>query len=157
MYQALFRPDLVREKLTGDLNGKVKEATAKLDLGKVLASGSAPAIRCATRPQTILPRIVFISSNEKARRVWERTFPREQTLNESAVAASSSGASQIAMTSYWPSVQYMFLDSNATLLGHLLEGLRPADRFFDLADALIRETSKHNKLSHRNLPNAPHR
>ncbi|MGB6196778.1 MAG: hypothetical protein WBF49_10600, partial [Methyloceanibacter sp.] len=88
VYQALFRPDLVREKLTGDLNGKVKEATAKLDLGKVLASGSAPAIRCATRPQTILPRIVFISSNEKARRVWERTFPREQTLNESAVAAS---------------------------------------------------------------------
>ena len=32
------------------------------------------------------------------------------------------------------------LDSNATLFGHLLEGLCPADRFFDVADALIRET-----------------
>src|SRR6478672_902498 len=47
------------------------------------------------------------------------------------------------------------LDSNATLLGHLLEGLRPANRFFDVADALIRETSKHNKFSHRNLLYGP--
>ena len=50
-----------------------------------------------TTSQTILLRIVFISSNEKARSVWERTLPREQTLKESAVAASSSGASQTAM------------------------------------------------------------
>ena len=57
----------------------------------------------ATTLQTILPRIFFTSSKEKARRVWERMLPREQTLNESAVAASSSGASQIAMTSYAPS------------------------------------------------------
>ena len=34
--------------------------------------------------QTILPRIIFISSNEKARSVWERTLPREETLKESA-------------------------------------------------------------------------
>jgi hypothetical protein len=58
-----------------------------------------------TVPQTILPRINFISSNEKARSVWERTLPREETLKESAVAASSSGPSQTAMTSYRPSVQ----------------------------------------------------
>ena len=51
-----------------------------------------------TTSQTILLRIVFISSNEKARSVWERTLPREQTLKESAVAALSSGASQTAMT-----------------------------------------------------------
>lgn len=50
-----------------------------------------------TTSQTILLRIVFISSNEKVRSVWERTLPREQTLKEIAVAALSSGASQTAM------------------------------------------------------------
>jgi WD40 repeat protein/uncharacterized caspase-like protein len=42
---ALKRPDLVREKLAGDPRGKVKEAAAKLDLDKVLASGGAPRVR----------------------------------------------------------------------------------------------------------------
>src|SRR5262245_2335044 len=58
-----------------------------------------------TSPQTILPRTLFISSNENARRVSDRTFPREPTLNASADALSSSGASQIATTSWLPSVQ----------------------------------------------------
>jgi WD40 repeat protein len=42
VYQALYRPDLVREKLAGDPKGLVREAAAKLDLGKVMASGAAP-------------------------------------------------------------------------------------------------------------------
>jgi WD40 repeat protein len=42
VYQALYRPDLVREKLAGDPKGLVREATAKLDLTKVMASGVAP-------------------------------------------------------------------------------------------------------------------
>jgi len=42
VYNALYRPDLVREKLAGDPNGKVKAAAAQLDLEKVMASGSAP-------------------------------------------------------------------------------------------------------------------
>jgi hypothetical protein len=44
-YQALYRPDLVQEKLAGDPSGKVREAAAKLDLGKLIASGRVPAIR----------------------------------------------------------------------------------------------------------------
>jgi WD40 repeat protein/uncharacterized caspase-like protein len=43
-YQALFRPDLVREKLAGDPNGLVKAAAAKLDLEKIVASGLAPRV-----------------------------------------------------------------------------------------------------------------
>ncbi len=43
-YQALHRPDLVREKLAGDPQGKVKEAAVKLDLSKAIASGAAPKI-----------------------------------------------------------------------------------------------------------------
>ena len=58
-----------------------------------------------TTSQTILLRIVFISSNEKVRSVWERTLPREQTLKEIAVAALSSGASQ----THELSVQYRSL------------------------------------------------
>jgi WD40 repeat protein/uncharacterized caspase-like protein len=44
VYNALYRPDLVREKLAGDPDGKVKAAAAKLDLEKVMASGSAPKV-----------------------------------------------------------------------------------------------------------------
>ena len=44
VFQSLFNPDLVREKLSLDLNGEVKLAAQQLDLGKVLDSGSAPDI-----------------------------------------------------------------------------------------------------------------
>jgi WD40 repeat protein/uncharacterized caspase-like protein len=45
VYQSLYRPDLVREKLAGDPRGLVREAAARLDLGKVIASGTAPDVR----------------------------------------------------------------------------------------------------------------
>jgi hypothetical protein len=41
-YQALYRPDLVREKLAGDPNGRVRDAAARLDLAKLVDSGRAP-------------------------------------------------------------------------------------------------------------------
>ena len=44
VYQSLYRPDLVQEKLAGDPDGKVKEAAANLDLDKVMASGAAPKV-----------------------------------------------------------------------------------------------------------------
>jgi uncharacterized caspase-like protein len=44
-YQALYRPDLVREKLAGDPRGLVRQAAASLDLERVLASGEAPDVR----------------------------------------------------------------------------------------------------------------
>jgi WD40 repeat protein/uncharacterized caspase-like protein len=44
VYNALYRPDLVREKLAGDPNGKVKAAAAQLNLDKVMASGAAPRV-----------------------------------------------------------------------------------------------------------------
>ena len=50
VYDALYRPDLVAEKLAGDPKGLVKEAAAKLDLAKVLQSGAAPKV-LITSPQ----------------------------------------------------------------------------------------------------------
>ena len=41
-YDRLYRPDLVREKMAGDPQGKVKDAATKLDLSKAIASGAAP-------------------------------------------------------------------------------------------------------------------
>jgi WD40 repeat protein len=43
-YDALHRPDLVREKLSGDTRGLVREAANKMDLTTVVASGPAPAV-----------------------------------------------------------------------------------------------------------------
>jgi WD40 repeat protein/uncharacterized caspase-like protein len=43
-YNQLYRPDLVREKLAGDPQGKVRDAAAKLDLTKAVASGRAPRV-----------------------------------------------------------------------------------------------------------------
>lgn len=45
---ALFRPDLVKAKLAGDLDGVVKAAAAKLDLNKVVESGNAPRVAIAS-------------------------------------------------------------------------------------------------------------
>ena len=47
-YQSLYRPDLVIEKLAGDPQGRVREAAAKLDLGKAIASGAAPRVAILT-------------------------------------------------------------------------------------------------------------
>ncbi|MCY4139266.1 MAG: WD40 repeat domain-containing protein, partial [Rhodobacteraceae bacterium] len=44
VFDALFRPDLVREALAGDPDGKVAAAAARLDLDKVLASGLPPQV-----------------------------------------------------------------------------------------------------------------
>lgn len=48
LYQTLYRPNLVREKLAGDPAGKVRKAARELDLEKVLASGAAPAVTFAS-------------------------------------------------------------------------------------------------------------
>jgi WD40 repeat protein/uncharacterized caspase-like protein len=44
MYQALFNPDLVRERLAGDPDEEVKKAATVLDLAKVVESGQAPRV-----------------------------------------------------------------------------------------------------------------
>jgi WD40 repeat protein/uncharacterized caspase-like protein len=44
-YQGLYRPDLVREKLAGDPDGKVRAAAARFDLDKLIDTGSAPDVR----------------------------------------------------------------------------------------------------------------
>lgn len=44
LFQSLYRPALVRQRLAGDPQGLVKAAAARLDLDKVIASGTAPAV-----------------------------------------------------------------------------------------------------------------
>lgn len=51
VYQALYRPDLVREKLAGDPDGLVAAAAGQLNLAVVLDSGPAPRIRFDGLPQ----------------------------------------------------------------------------------------------------------
>lgn len=47
VYQALYRPDLVRAKLAGDPQGEVAQAAARLDIGAILKTGPAPLARFA--------------------------------------------------------------------------------------------------------------
>jgi WD40 repeat protein len=51
-YQELYGPDLVREKLAGDPDGKVKAAAAKLDLAKLLDSGPVPKVAITSHKAT---------------------------------------------------------------------------------------------------------
>lgn len=44
VHQALFNPDLLRQKLAGDPDGEVSKAAAVVDLSKVLDSGSPPSV-----------------------------------------------------------------------------------------------------------------
>ena len=55
-YQSLYRPDLVREKLASDPNGKVKDATEKLDLAKLVESGQTPGSSHHLAPAAGQPR-----------------------------------------------------------------------------------------------------
>ena len=48
MFQALYAPDLVREKLAGDPDGEVKSATGALDLETVITSGAPPGVVLAS-------------------------------------------------------------------------------------------------------------
>ena len=55
-YQTLYRPDLVREKLAGDPDGKVRAAAAKLDLAKLIDSGRVPSVAITShKAQDISP------------------------------------------------------------------------------------------------------
>jgi hypothetical protein len=67
VYQSLYRPDLVREKLAGDPRGLVREAATRVDLNKVLASGNAPVVTIA------LPRDRARPSGEQVRAEVEVT------------------------------------------------------------------------------------
>ena len=44
VHDALYRPELVREALAGDPNGRVVAAATELDLGKVVATGLPPRV-----------------------------------------------------------------------------------------------------------------
>jgi WD40 repeat protein len=44
LYQSLYRPDLVQQKLAGDPRGLVREAARRLDLQRILDSGHVPRV-----------------------------------------------------------------------------------------------------------------
>ena len=43
-HQALYRPDLIREKLRGDPDGRVAAAGARLNLTTLMAQGPPPSV-----------------------------------------------------------------------------------------------------------------
>ncbi len=61
-YRSLYNPDLVREKLAGDPNGAVREAAAKLDLTKAVATGRAPDVTITQAPLTSSDQYVAIEA-----------------------------------------------------------------------------------------------
>jgi WD40 repeat protein len=62
-YQVLYRPDLVREKLAGDPDGKVKEAATKLDLAKLLESGRIPKVTITSQIDTSASDLVTFAGS----------------------------------------------------------------------------------------------
>ncbi len=58
----LHRPDLVIEKLAGDPNGLVREAAARLDLNKAVATGHAPQVRVTSLPASTAEPTVSVDA-----------------------------------------------------------------------------------------------
>ena len=56
VFQNLFRPDLVREKLAGDPQGKVRAAAAKLDLAKIFWQAARRRPFASSSHPTVVPR-----------------------------------------------------------------------------------------------------
>ena len=103
VYQSLYRPDLVRQKLAGDPNGQVRTAAAKLDLNKVIASGAAPAVAITSpangaseRDQVTLEAQVTDKGGGIGRIEW-RVNGTTLGIDE-ADAAGSSGAKKVSRT-----------------------------------------------------------
>lgn len=53
VYDQLYRPDLVREKLAGDPNGIVRQVAARISLDKTLASGEPPEVAFGNAPAKV--------------------------------------------------------------------------------------------------------
>jgi hypothetical protein len=62
-YQVLYRPDLVREKLAGDPDGKVREAAAKLDLQNLLDSGPVPKVAIISPAGTLASDLITVEGS----------------------------------------------------------------------------------------------
>lgn len=69
VHQSLFNPDLVREVLTGDVNGEVKRAIEAINLDKVVDSGPAPEVEITSpaRDSTYNSDLVTVSARIKDR------------------------------------------------------------------------------------------
>jgi len=53
VFDQLYRPDLVREKLAGDPKGLVKAAAAKINLDMAIGSGAPPAVKVVGAPTNV--------------------------------------------------------------------------------------------------------
>jgi hypothetical protein len=70
MFQALYAPDLVREKLSGDPDGEVRNATRALNLEKVIDSGAPPSVELLSpRTGTTSPEEVITAEAAIAEQV----------------------------------------------------------------------------------------
>ena len=118
-YQSLYRPDLVREKLAGDPRGLVRDAAARLDLNRVIASGNAPTVSIVsprdgasvTAPQTAIDidvtnagggigRIEWRVNGVTAAVVATSAAPAGQSLRLSRQLALDEGNNQIEVVAY---------------------------------------------------------
>jgi WD40 repeat protein len=97
--ETLNRPDLLREKLRGDLSGKVREAAVKLDLSRALANKDKPAAPVAapvpvemtvetvaqmghagaTSAMALSPdgRLVLTGGSDKTMKLWDAATGQE--------------------------------------------------------------------------------
>ncbi len=103
---------------------------------------------------TILPRMVVMSSFEKARSVWVRTLPSVPRLNPRVVTAMSSGDSTTAdiVGAEGP---VKFLHRGAGLLRHIPKRIGALGRVFDVANALLGEIRQDDVGRHCGPPGYP--
>lgn len=117
VYQALYRPDLVKEKLAGDPKGIVRDAAQRLDLTRVVDSGPSPDIRVGQLPsasgqaQISLPAGIVDRGGGIGRIEWRvngitsaidetPASNSNQTLNLSRNLALDPGANVIEIVAY---------------------------------------------------------
>lgn len=117
VYQALYRPDLVKEKLAGDPKGLVRNAAQRLDLTRVVDSGPSPDIRVSQlpassgQPEIFVPAGIFDRGGGIGRVEWRvngitsgiddtPAASSSQTLNLSRNLALDPGPNVIEIVAY---------------------------------------------------------
>jgi hypothetical protein len=104
-HDALYRPDLVDELLKGDAEGKYADASAKLNLQKILDSGPAPQLELleqraeqAADTVRLSVRITDVGGGIGGKVVWRVNGKTEGDLTTAGMSGSANPGRSVVMT-----------------------------------------------------------
>lgn len=122
-YGQLYRPDLVKQKLAGDPEGKVRQAAERLDLSAAVASGNSPAVRIVSPSASARLSTEQVAVEVEVRDRGGGMGKVEWRLNGTTVAVQSIPPSGAASSSISDTVWLVPGENVIEVVAHNAQGL----------------------------------